>query len=263
MSNAKAKKSELIIGRISILLLWSLLMGVLLWAERHAWGRRNLIFREMLPWLMPILFGVVALLLIGLAILWKKGITRKDKLFSIPYLVYLTAAPFTAVFLPWTAIFFPANQLFGFILDFLFVALVGYCISYPLFAKVAPAAGLLAGFSTLCAAILAGHHQIYISVANAFLDINYYPDERLIASIVAVLLLVLLFILRRCARKNGVPLRKIALLIPFGATALLLLASAFFRWAIPVAARGWLSFGGILALALWLIVRTVYERIKK
>ncbi len=262
MTKPKIKKSDLVNGRLSILLFWSLLMGVLLWAERNAWGRTNLIFRGMLPWLMPIIFGVLALILIGLIVLWKKGITRKDKLFSTPYLVYLTAAAFTAVFLPWPAIFFPAAHLFGIILDFLFVALIGYFISYIFFAKLSPTAGLTAGFTALCAAVLAGHHQIYITVANAFLQIDHYPNEKLIAPIVAIVLLELFIVLQIAAQKKGLSLRKIALLIPFAVSALILLTSAFFRTLIPVAARGWLVLGGIAVLALWLIGYTIGNQIK-
>ncbi|MBQ7090183.1 MAG: hypothetical protein IJN82_03615 [Clostridia bacterium] len=263
MSNVKLKKSELINGRLSILLFWCLLMGALIWAERNAWGRTTLIFRGMLPWLMPVIFGAFALAIILLAVLWKRGLARKEALFSTPFLIYLAAAPFTIAFLPWLAIFFPATQLFGFVLDALFVALIGYFISYILFAKFSPAAGLLAGFSTLCAAVLAGHHQIYIAVNNAYLMIDRYPAEALVAPIVAAVLLILLFTLQILAAKKGADLKKLALLIPFGITALLLLTSAYFRSLIPVAARGWLAFGGIIAIALWLIGRSVYDRIKK
>ena len=261
MSNSKFNKSELFNGRLSVLFFWSLLMAALLWAEREIWGRRpSLIFREMLPWLMPIVFGVFAIVLILLAIFWKKGKTRTDKFFSVPFLVYLTAAPFLAAFLPWSAIFFPADQLFGYILDVLFIGLIGYFIGYIFFATISRAAGLLAGYSTLCAAILAGYHQIYINSGNAFLSIDYYPNEKLAAFAIAVILLAVAFALLIGASKKKLSLKKPAILIPFGVTALIMLTSAFFRSQIPIAAREWLALGGIAALALWLIGRTVYDK---
>ncbi|MBQ3085656.1 MAG: hypothetical protein IJC46_09435 [Clostridia bacterium] len=263
MANNKAKKTELIIGRTSILLFWSLALGALLWAERTAWWRSDLIFKGMLPWLMPALAGVFLLLTAAIILLWKKVGAREDRLFSTPYLLYLAAAPIPALLLPWTAIFQDKLQLFSIWISVLFVGLIGYFAVYVIHANHSPAAGRLAAFTALHAMLLVGYHKLYLRGSNAFLEIKGYPNQTLMAIVATVLTAAIAFLLLR-SKKKGCRLTLAALLPTVAVSAIVMIGSALFFAKLPVALRSnWLTLGTIGVEIIWMIVSIVLLKQRK
>ncbi len=262
MEHQKTRRSEQAAGRISILFFWTLLMGALLWAERAAWGHHDLIFREMMPWLMPTVAGLFVLAVIALILLWRKGGPRAEKFLSVPFLLYLAAAPVPAILLPWSTIFSNTLQFFSISVDMLFIGLIGYFIGYIFYTKLSPASGWLAGFITANAMALIGYHQFYLASMNAFLEIKGYLSP-LSASLLFAGILLVLMIALLLAMKKELSMSLSALLPPFLATVVLLLGTALFRQQIPVVLHKWLALSGIALEVIWLIVQAILSKLKK
>jgi hypothetical protein len=131
MAKKHVKKQDVINGRISLLFFWLVLLAGILWLERFARYRYDLILRHWLPWLLPALTVAAAGTFAFLLIRWiKKGKPCTDRLFSPSFVMLFPATLAIAFFLPWIMDFIPGWQFFRLGCELALFGFVGGYIGY-------------------------------------------------------------------------------------------------------------------------------------
>lgn len=253
MAKKHVKQQDIINGRISLLFFGLLLYAGLLWLIRQARYRYDLIFRPMLPWLMPICFGAVAIAFLVLLILWLKGGRKESgKLISLPFLLSLLIPLMAAFFFPWLTLFANGLQFFRLATEVLFYAALGGFIGYIGSAKCGPAAGWLASAFTLDILALFYFYDRFLSPTSFILntqEFGYMADwavALILMGVAALWNLAVLLLTRKAGELKGW-----ALLLPAALTLLLLGLTAFIPFGItPLRC---MIFGGIGLIFAWYI----------
>lgn len=266
MAKRELKKSEIITTRTTILFFYTLVLCGLLWAENFARYRYDYIFRNMLPWLLPIPAAAgLGLLAWQVVRYFRKSDRGEKKILSASFRVYL-ALPLPMLFLfPWLADFGNGLQLFKLSLTLLFYGLLGYFIAFILYHSIKPAAALLT--YALCgnALILTVFYKMYLAPSRYILlgaEYGYLTPWGMVA-VLTVILAVLTAVCFFLARADALRLPRKAVLFPAGLTLLLLvLTQALDAMLSGVAIRA-VIFGGIGLQGLWLIGNCVWMKLKK
>lgn len=255
MAKKDFKYQDIINGRISLLFFMLLALAGLLWAERFARYRYDYIFRQMLPWLLPVLFGISAAAFGLLLFLWlKNGRKKGNRLFSLSFVLCLLA-PFPAAFLfPWLTLFANGLQFFRLATELVLYAAVGYFTGYVGYYKAGPAAAPAAGLITLNILCLYYYYERCLSPSTFILntaEFGYLPNWALAlicAGIMAAGTLFALLLNRRCSAPAGA----VCLIAP-SAFSLILIGVGSIP-ALPILAVRILIFGGIGLLAVWYLL---------
>ena len=174
MSKKQPSNQELIHSRISILFFYTLAMSGLLWLLQRARYRYDLIFRQMLPWLLP-----VALVLCVGGFVWCLTAARRqkepgDKVFSPAFGAYLLVAPGCSFALLLLSYLGKGIEHFGLAGEASFYLLLGLFVAYILYYKAHNGAGLLCGGITLQVALVVYFYRRQLSPATGFLNLPEY-----------------------------------------------------------------------------------------
>ncbi len=263
MTRKEHRFQETVNGRISLLFIYLLLFGGLLWLLRTARYRYDLIFRKMLPWLMPILFIVATGAFLLLLIRWIKG-GKKDtaRLFS-PSFTLLLPIPLMAAFLfPWLTHFTVGFQFFRLATELIFYGAVGAYAGYIGYYKADHSAPLLAGATTLNCLALFYFYDRFLSPASFILnteEFGYLHDTTVAGILAGMVAAVHLVLWIYCSKK--VPALKPGVFLPAAVFTLLLLpVTAFVPMKIFLVR--WLIFGGMGLMSLWYMVWCVLKHKK-
>ncbi|MBQ8892834.1 MAG: hypothetical protein IJ043_00315 [Clostridia bacterium] len=257
MAKKSIKKQDIINGRISLLFFYLLLLAGLLWLERFARYRYDLILRPMLPWLLPVLFGVAAAGFAVLLILWiKKGRKDSEKLFSLSFTLLLPIPLMAAFLLPWLADLAPGFQFFRLATDLVLYAAIGGFAGYIGYYTVGKPAAWLAAASTLDILALFYFYERFLTPSSFILntsEFGYLPDFVvgliLMGVVAAANLLLQLF---KCG------LRPYTFLLPAGLAVILLGLNALISFGItPIR---WMIFGGMALIGVWYITWCVLKK---
>ncbi len=264
MSTKHTKKADIINGRISLLFFYLLIFAGLLWAERFARYRYDLIFRPMLIWLLPALFGAAAIAFIALLVLWIKG-GKKDngKLFSPGFLLLLPIPLMAGFLLPWLTLFLNGLQFFRLATELIFYATLGGYIGYIGYYTVGSSALAAAAVFTWDILSLFYFYDRFLSPASMILNTEDfgYMDAPLAA--------ILLIVAVAAGNLAALPFRKkcnpklpaSAILLPAGLTVLTLGVNGFFH--LPLLAVRLMIFGSIGLIILFYIVLNILKKRKK
>ncbi len=265
MAKKDLRRSDITNSRITILFFHLLLMGGLLWAERFAQYRYDYVFRGMLPWLLPVLFVAAAVPAVWLTLqVCYKGDFRKDKIFSLSFILYLLIPLLAAFLFPWLSLFGRGLQLFKLAANLVFYGCIGHFLAYIAFRLIAPAAGMLAYFITANALALTYFYQMYLSPAAMILnspEFGYLKPWAMI-SLLAGLLVAGLAVCLMMAKFKQFRLNGIALILPAVLSVVLMASALLF----PALSSLWvriLIFGGIGLESLWWIGWCVALKCKK
>ncbi len=264
MKKKHAKKLDIINGRISLLFFGLLLFAGVLWLERLARYRYDLIFRPMLIWLLPVLFGLTVAAFAVLMILWLKDGKKKDEnLVDLRFFMALTIPLMAAFLFPWLTLFTTGLQFFRLATELVFYAALGGYAGYIGYHKVGSSAALLAGTLTLNILALTYYYERFLSPSSFILNTEEfgYLDGwivalMLIAAVVAGNLLALLI-----NRKQKVKLHPWAVLLHAGLTVVLLAVNAIFSLSILLIRI--MIFGGITFMIAWYIAWCIHKKRKK
>lgn len=265
MAKKELRRSDITNSRITILFFHLLLMGGLLWAERFAQYRYDYIFRGMLPWLLPVLFiaAAVPAVLLTLRICYK-GDLRKEKIFSLSFILYLLIPLLAAFLFPWLSLFGKGLQLFKLAASLVFHGCIGHFLAYISYRLVAPPAGMLAYFITGNALALTYFYQMYLSPASMILnspEFGYLTPWGMVA-LLAGLMIAALAVCLFMAKRKQFRLRAVALILPAILSLLLMAATLLF----PALSSLWvriLIFGSIGLEAIWWIGWCIALKFKK
>ncbi|MBR6793317.1 MAG: hypothetical protein IKM48_03030 [Clostridia bacterium] len=258
------KNQDTVNGRISILFFGLLLFGGLLWLIRSARYRYDLIFRPMLIWLLPALFGAVAIVFGVLLAVWiRKGRPRSDKLVDLPLLIGLTVPLMAAFLLPWLTLFLNGLQFFSLATELVFYAALGGYIGYIAYCKLGSVVILPAAGMTLNVLTLYYFYSRHLSPTSMFLNTEEY--HYLSGQATGLLLIALLLLTHVAAglllRKSVKALPAWAFYAPAGLTVILLALHAFIELAIlPIRIT---VFGGMGLIVLWFILWSLLKKRKK
>ena len=266
MARRELKKNEIITTRTSILFFHTLALCGLLWAENFARYRYDYIFRNMLPWLLPVLaaagLGLLCWLVIGY---FRKSDRGETKVLSAPFRIYL-ALPLPMLFLfPWLTLFGNGLQLFKLSLTLLLYGLLGYFIAFILYHSIKPAAALLTYAVCGNALILTYFYKMYLAPSRYILlgaEYGYLTPWGMAVILVAILA-VLTGVCFFLARADALRLPKKAVLAPAGLTLLLLILPLALDSLLSGVAMRAIIFGGIGLQVLWLIGTCVWMKLKK
>ena len=256
MAKHALKKNDLIPSRISIFFFYTLLLGGLLWAENAARYHYDYIFRNMLPWLLPILTVASGALVGYLAKnCLKKGAPKEEKIFSPGFLLYM-AIPLPALFFfPWMTHFFAGLQLFKLACTLLFFGLVAYFFALVFYYTVKPSAALLTYAIAANGRLGAYFYKMYLSPSRYILlgnQFGYLPGWGALLILLALLVLLsglALFF----SGKGALKMPKGFLLCPAIFTALLLIGLLALDSLLSATLTRVLTIGGIGLELLWLI----------
>ncbi len=266
MAKRELKKTEIITTRISILFFHTLALCGLLWAENFARYRYDYIFRNMLPWLLPILAAAGMALLAYLTVCYfRKGRAAEKKVLSPSFGIYL-ALPLPALFFfPWLTHFGEGLQLFKLALSLVFYGLVGYFIAFILYHNIKPAAALLTFSITGNALLLTYFYKMYLAPSRyILLGAEYgYLTPWGMAALLAGILIALTVLCVLLAGNGALRLPKSAVLLPAGLTLLLLILPLALDSLLSGVLMRSLIFGGIGLQGLWLAMVCVWLKIKK
>ena len=266
MAKRKLKRSEIIATRTSILFFHTLVLCGLLWAENFARYRYDYIFRNMLPWLLPILAAAgVGLLSWLVAGYFRKSDRGETKVLTAPFRIYLALPLPMLFFFPWLTLFGNGLQLFKLSLTLLFYGLLGYFIAFILYHSIKPAASLLT--YALCgnALILTYFYKMYLAPSRyILLGAEYgYLTPWGMAAVLAGILAALTVLCLLLAGNGALRLPKKAVLLPAGLTLLLLVLPLALDSLLSGVAMRVIIFGGIGLQGLWLIGSCAWLKIKK
>lgn len=264
MAKHQIKKQDIINGRISLLFFYLLLFGGLLWLVRAARYRYDLIFRPMLIWLLPTLFGVVAIAFTVLLVLWiKKGRPQSEKLVDLPFFIILTVPLMAAFLVPWLTLFATGLQFYSLATEMVFYAALGGFCGYIGYAKLGTSALLPAAGTTLNVLVLYYFYARHLSPASFFLNTEEYHYLKgwavglILIAVVALAHLAALLLMRKAV--NTLPAW--ALLAPAALTVVLLALHSFVEF--PILAVRITVFGGMGLMAIWYLVWCLLKRYKK
>lgn len=258
------KNQDTVNGRISILFFGLLLFGGLLWLIRSARYRYDLIFRPMLIWLLPALFGAVAVAFAVMLAVWiKKGRPHSDKLMDLPFFIGLTLPLMAAFLFPWLTLFLSGLQFFSLATELVFYATLGGYIGYIAYCKLGSVAILPAAGMTLNALTLYYFYSRHLAPSSMFLNTEEY--HYLSSSVTGLLLIALIVLIHLAAglflRKSVQPLPAWTLYAPAGLTVLLLALHAFIELSLlPIRIT---VFGGMALIVLWFILWSLLKKRKK
>lgn len=264
MASKHTKHQDTVNGRISILFFALLLFGGLLWLIRSARYRYDLIFRPMLIWLLPALFGVIAVAFGILLAVWiKKGRPYSDKLVDLPFFIGLTVPLMAAFLCPWLTLFLNGLQFFSLATELVFYAALGGYIGYVAYCKLGSTAILPASAMTLNALTLYYFYSRHLAPSSMFLNTEEY---HYLTGQTTGLLLIALIVLTHLAA--GLFLRKSVKMLPAwtfyapaGLTIILLALHAFIELSLlPIRIT---VFGGMGLMVLWFILWSLLKKRKK
>lgn len=264
MTTKHTKKTDIINARISLLFFYLLLFAGVLWLERFARYRYDLIFRPMLIWLLPALFGVAAIAFTVLLILWiKKGKTDSNKVFSLPFLLLLPIPLMVGFLAPWLTLFTTGLQFYRLATEVVFYAALGGYIGYIGYYKVGSSALVAAEVYTLDILALFYYYDRFLSPSSFILNTDEfgYLDGWVVALILMAAVLAGNLIALPLSAKTAPKLHPLALLLPGGLALLLLAVNGFF--ALPLLAVRIMIFGSITLIAAWFILWCVLKKRKK
>ena len=251
MAKKNFKKHEIINSRISLLFFYLPVLAGVLWLERFARYRYDLILRHWLPWLLPTLFGAATLTFIGLLFLWRRKKQENDRVFSLSFLMLLPLPLMAAFLLPWLADFMPGWQFFRLACELVFYASLGGFAAYIAYYKVGQSAAPMGGVLTVDILVLFYFYDRFLSPSSFILntqEFGYLPDET-VALILVALTAAVHLTLHVTTRKLQPALRPAEQFVPAALTALLLLLNAFLPLGItPIR---WMIFGGMSAIGVW------------
>ncbi len=266
MAKRELNKKEILNTRISLLFFYTLVLCGLLWAENFARYRYDYIFRNMLPWLLPI-FGAAALGLLAYFVVdyFRQNSRKNPKVLSPSFRIYL-ALPLPGIFLfPWLTLFGNGLQLFKLALSLILYGLVGYFIAFILYHYIKPAAALLTYAVTGNILILTYFYKMYLAPSRyILLGAEYgYLTSWGMAIVLAVLLAVLTALCCFFGRDSALRLPQKVLLLPAGLTLLLLILWLALD---PLLSGVWirvLLFSGLGLQGLWLMAVCIWLNLKK
>lgn len=262
MPKKEYKKQNIINGRISLLFFYLLILAVVLWAERTARYRYDLIFRPMLPWLLPVVFGVAAVCFAVLLGLWlKSGRKDSEKLISPSFLLLLPIPLMAGFICPWLTLFANGLQFFRLATELVFYAALGGFAGYIAYYKVSPAAAWLAGAATLDILALYYFYDRFLAPSSFILntaEFGYLPQWVVALCLVGAAALGCLVLRIANAKKM---LRPWCYVLPGGLTALLLLLNTWIPFGItPIRC---MIFGGMALIGLWFLTWCLLKKQKK
>lgn len=264
MSNKNIKKQDIINGRISLLLFALLLFGGLLWLIRTARYRYDLIFRPMLIWLLPVLFGCAAIAFAVLLILWRKGGKKKsEKLIGLPLLMGLMIPLMAAFLFPWLTLFLKGLQFFRLATELVFYAALGAYIGYLSHTRLGNQAIFTTASSTLQILVLYYFYDRYLAPSSLILNTAEfgYLDGKVVSLILIALITLLHLGALLFFRKTVEKLPAWMLLLPAGLTLIILAVTAFIR--LPLLAVRITVFCGMGFIALWYLLWYLLKLRKK
>ncbi len=264
MNNKHTSQKDLINGRISLLLFGLLLFGGLLWLIRTARYRYDLIFRPMLIWLLPVLFGCAAIGFLVLRSLWlKSGKTKSNKLLDLPLLMGLMIPLMAAFLFPWLTLFLKGVQFFRLATELVFYAALGAYIGYLSYTRLGNQAIFTTASSTLLLLILYYFYDRYLAPSSLILNTDEfgYLDGKVVSLILIALIVLshlgaLLF-----SRKTVEKLPAWMLFLPAGLTSIILVVTAFIP--LPLLAVRLTVFGGMGFIAVWYLLWCLLKNRKK
>lgn len=259
-----SKKQDIISGRISLLFFALLLFGGLLWLIRTARYRYDLVFRPMLIWLLPVLFGCAAIGFAVLLILWKKGGKKKNEtLIDLPLLMGLMIPLMAAFLFPWLTLFLKGVQFYRLATELVFYAALGAYIGYLSHTRLGNQAIFTAASSTLQLLLLYYFYDRYLAPSSLILNTAEfgYLDGWVVALILIALValshLGALFFFRKAVKK----LPAWMFLLPAALTAIVLAVTALIR--LPLLAVRITVFGTMGFIALWYLLWCLLKLRKK
>lgn len=264
MSNKHIKKQDIVNGRISLLFFGLLLFGGVLWLIRTARYRYDLIFRSMLIWLLPVLFGCAAIAFTVSLILWlKNGKKKNEKLMDLPLLMGLTIPLMAAFLFPWLTLFLNGLQFFRLATELVFYAALGAYIGYIAYTRLDTQAIFPAASSTLLILALYYFYDRYLAPSSLIL--NTAEFGYLDGWVVALLLMAFIALTHLGAllffRKTIEKLPTWMFLLPAGLTLVILTVTAFIP--LPLLAVRITVFGGMGLIAVWYALWCVLKIRKK
>lgn len=266
MAKRELKKNEIIATRISLLFFHTLALCGLLWVENFARYRYDYVFRNMLPWLLPVLAAAGLALVVYLILQYFRQKERADKkVLSASFRIYLALPLPLLFFCPWLTLFGNGLQLFKLALSLLFYGLLGYFIAYILYRNIKPSAALLTYAVTGNALILTYFYKMYLAPSRyILLGMEYgYMTPWGMAILLSVLLAALTALFLLLERNSTLRLPKAALLLPAGLTLVLLLLPLALDTLLSGVAMRAIIFGGIGLQGLWLAGTCLWIKLKK
>lgn len=264
MAKKHTRFQDTVNGRISLLFFYLLAFAGVLWTERFARYRYDYIFRPMLPWLLPILFGITAVFFIILFSKWHKG-GKQDSggLFSVSFLMLLPLPLMAGFLLPWLTLFGNGLQFFRLATELVFYATLGGFAGYIGYYKSHPAAAVMAGATTLnCLALFYFYDRFLSPTAFILNSGNTGLGAQTVALILAGLVVLATLAALLFNRKPRFYTRPFAFMLPSAFTLILLAVTAATISTLNVVIVRWLIFGGMGSMLLWYILWCVLKKKK-
>ena len=250
MAKKQINQKDILNGRISILFFFELLMCLFLWAERMANSRYDLIFRQMLPWVLPVLLGLCAGGFVWLVLKARKKKDTMETLFSPAFGAYLLVMPILGIALPLLSYTGTGLQLFKLATESAFYLLIGHFAAYLAYYLSRPSMGSLAWILAGQTALGIYFYERQLSQATGFLNAEEFgylstPVSALIHGALIVLLALAAFLLGKVDRFKVKPLLYFA---PTGLWLLFLLVHTVFSFSFSVRLAWLLCTIGLIVL---------------
>lgn len=264
MAKKHTRFQDTVNGRISLLFFYLLAFAGILWVERFARYRYDYIFRSMLPWLLPVLFGITAAFFIFLLIKWIKG-GKQDSgsLFSVSFLMLLPLPLMAGFLLPWLTLFGSGLQFFRLATELVFYAALGGFAGYIGYYKAHPAAAVTAGTITLnCLALFYFYDRFLSPTAFILNSGNEGLGEKTVALILAGIVVLGTLVALLFNRKPQFCARPLTFMLPTTLTLVLLAVTAVTAATLRIVIVRWLVFGGMGSMILWFLVWCLLKKKK-
>ncbi len=172
MSKNQKEQKERLNGRISLLFFYTLLMCLVLWGERTARYRYDLIFRKLLPWLLPVAAALCVAGLVWCILAARR--TKSRQVISPAFGAYLLVAPILCFCLPMLSYLGKGLELFKLAVEGCFYLMIGYFVAFLLYHKTAKSVGLLAGGAAARIALVVYFYRRQLSPATGILNLPEY-----------------------------------------------------------------------------------------
>ena len=169
MSKTNLNKQEIFTTRILILFFTAIGAGVLMWLERMANYRMDLIFRRHIGLIMPILSLLALAPFLYFLIRSIKGGEEEPKVMSRGFSLYLSIAPVLAVIFPALSLLGKHEQLFSLSTELIGIGLIAYFLAPLLYRLCSPAAAALCVLGDLSMLFFIYFFRIYYSGSSFIL----------------------------------------------------------------------------------------------
>ncbi len=251
--------------RATITVFWMAFLCVLLAAENFAHYRYDYVFRQYLPYVLPVLAGLAAVgLIVTLVLCFCRKRKEPERVINLPFVVCLLVPLVLTLGVPACVLRGVGLNIFKLTTELLFYFDIGYFVAFVLYYLRSPAAGARTLFATLCGLVPICYYVVYCSPsAPIMMSVQYAYLTPVAAAVVFALalfvVLVVLWILQKCKRRFHQPTWYV--LVPFILSGITLFCLAFLPVTSDVFAA--VAYGNLALQVVLLVITCLLKKTKK